>query len=660
MKLFELYADLSLNSKEFDDGVKNASKAGQALQNGISAISAKTVALGHFMYDAGKVAIKAAANFAKSIIEEYAETEQLIGGVQTIFKESASDVIANAERAYKTAGMSANQYMQTVTSFSSSLMQSLKGNTEEAARYADMAILDMADNANKFGTDMGLIQNAYQGFAKQNYTMLDNLKLGYGGTQKEMQRLLKDAQKIQRANGVNVKYNIKNMDDIIEAIHVIQESMGVTGTTAAEASDTWAGSLASFKAAWENTLAGLGNKDADLGSLFRALYSTGKTFLGNTVEIVDDIADNAWDGLQSLKGGFIKAWNTSMPDAVATGANSIITSINTIFGTNIPKIESVELPTWEELSESVSTWWAGVRGGLETAAKWTLGIFTNPTETAEDMKAAFSAWWTGTAKPAIEAAAQWTLTLFTAPTESQEAIIAVVSKWWSTAGEWVSNACSWVLQLFGVPTETAEQIKSIISTWWNGIASVFADVCKVIFSLAAGDTETAKAVVLSWWEAIKEAVASLLQVGFDLIAPSIVETIAKLKEWWNQVKKSLDFVVEPTATVHTSESGATLGGGGRSFSGAGFATGLDYVPYNNFAARLHEGEAVLTASEAAKWRMGNIEGTAPSVDLSPIESLLSQILSAAQRPVPAVIDGNSVYQYVSRRQARAISTAAKI
>ena len=238
MKLFELYAELGLETSGFDKGIKNASNAGKSLQNGISAISAKTVALGHFMYDAGKVAIKAAADFTKAIVKEYAETEQLIGGVQTIFKDSASDVIANAEKAYRTAGLSANEYMQTVTSFSASLMQSLKGNTAEAARYADMAILDMADNANKFGTNIGVIQNAYQGFAKQNYTMLDNLKLGYGGTQKEMQRLLKDAQKIQRANGVNVKYNINNMDDIIEAIHVIQESMGVTGTTAAEAADT--------------------------------------------------------------------------------------------------------------------------------------------------------------------------------------------------------------------------------------------------------------------------------------------------------------------------------------------------------------------------------------------------------------------------------------
>ena len=190
-------------------------------------------------------------------VKSYAELEQNIGGVETLFKENAKIVEENAKNAFKTAGVSANEYMAGVTSFSASLLQSLGGDTKKAAEVADMAFRDMSDNANKFGTDMGSIQNAYQGFAKQNYTMLDNLKLGYGGTKTEMERLLKDATKLS-----GVKYDIKNLNDVYEAIHVIQQEMGVTGTTAEEAEKTISGSFNSMKAALDNFLNGSGSPEA--------------------------------------------------------------------------------------------------------------------------------------------------------------------------------------------------------------------------------------------------------------------------------------------------------------------------------------------------------------------------------------------------------------
>ena len=252
MKLFELYADLVLDTKGFDKGVNSASRKGSematSLSSGMQRVSATTIALGHAMYDLGKQAARSIANFAKDAVSSYAETEQLLGGVETLFKNSSSTVIKNAKNAYKTAGMDANQYMQTVMSSSASLLQSLGGDTSKAARYADMAVQDMSDNANKFGTEMASIQNAYAGFSKQNYSMLDNLKLGYGGTKAEMQRLLRDAQAIQRAQGNNVRYSINNLSDVYEAIHVIQTEMGVTGTTAKEAASTISGSFNSFKA----------------------------------------------------------------------------------------------------------------------------------------------------------------------------------------------------------------------------------------------------------------------------------------------------------------------------------------------------------------------------------------------------------------------------
>lgn len=188
----------------------------------------------------------------KESIEEGAALEQSIGGIETLFKDSADTIKQYASDAYKTAGMSANEYMETATGFAASLLQGLGGNTAKAADIANMSITDMSDNANKMGTDMESIKNAYAGFSKQNYTMLDNLKLGYGGTKSEMERLLADAQKLS-----GVEYNIDNLSDVYSAIHVIQEDLDITGTTAKEAASTLSGSLSSMKAAFTNVLGNL-------------------------------------------------------------------------------------------------------------------------------------------------------------------------------------------------------------------------------------------------------------------------------------------------------------------------------------------------------------------------------------------------------------------
>ena len=220
-------------------------------------------------------------------VKSYADLEQNLGGVETLFKDSADKVVQNAKNAYKTAGVSANEYMQGVTSFSASLLQSLGGDTSKAADVADMAFSDMSDNANKFGTDMSSIQYAYQGFAKQNYTMLDNLKLGYGGTKTEMERLLKDAEKL-----TGQKYDISNLSDVYNAIHVIQENLGVTGTTAEEAKKTISGSINSMKASFDNFLNGSGSAED--------LAESVTNVLSNVSDAIVKLAPNILSGIVTL------------------------------------------------------------------------------------------------------------------------------------------------------------------------------------------------------------------------------------------------------------------------------------------------------------------------------------------------------------------------
>lgn len=218
----------------------------------------------------------------KLSVEQYAEYEQLTGGVETLFKNSSDKVMEYANNAYESAGMSANEYMSTITGFAASLLQGLGGDTEKAAQIGNMAVTDMSDNANKMGTAIERIQDAYQGFAKQNYTMLDNLKLGYGGTKTEMERLLADAQKIS-----GVKYDISNFNDVIEAIHVIQEQMGITGTTAKEAASTIEGSLNMTKSAWTNLLTGMADDNANFDTLIDNLVDSASAFGDNILPRIE-------------------------------------------------------------------------------------------------------------------------------------------------------------------------------------------------------------------------------------------------------------------------------------------------------------------------------------------------------------------------------------
>ena len=270
----------------------------------------------------------------KEALTSGADMQQALGGIETLFKGSADIVKANAEQAFKTAGLSANEYMETVTSFSASLLQGLGGNTQEAARVADMALRDMSDNANKFGTDMESIQYAYQGFAKQNYTMLDNLKLGYGGTKAEMERLLADAQKL-----TGMKYDISNLNDVYEAIHVVQEEMGVTGTTALESAETFAGSLASMKAAASNVLANL-TLGEDIKPSLEALGSTVGTFVGgNLIPMVGNI----FAGLPHVAIGAITAfdWRSCLTGMLDEGKEIVVSYSDLIFGADPSVIKSV-------------------------------------------------------------------------------------------------------------------------------------------------------------------------------------------------------------------------------------------------------------------------------------------------------------------------------
>lgn len=274
----------------------------------------------------------AAVALGKQALNAYKDYEQLTGGVETLFKSSSDQVMQYARRAYETAGLSANEYMETVTSFSASLLQSLGGNTAEAAEVADRAIIDMSDNANKMGTSMQSIQNAYQGFAKQNYTMLDNLKLGYGGTKEEMARLIKDAAamtEVQAELGVTVDASSMSFGNIVNAISVMQKSLGIAGTTSKEASSTIQGSVNAMKAAWQNLLVGIADDNADFNALIdnfvNSAVTAGENIIPRVETIIGGLGSLITQASQRLVPLVVQTIVNNLPSIVAAGIQLIIT-----------------------------------------------------------------------------------------------------------------------------------------------------------------------------------------------------------------------------------------------------------------------------------------------------------------------------------------------
>ena len=306
MNVLELVATLSLDSGGYEKGLdkaeSRAGKLGSKLAGG-----AKMAAKGFAV--AGAAAATGVAAITKSAIDGYADLEQLKGGVETLFGDSAQKVIDDANEAFKTAGMSANEYMETSIQSAAALINSLGGDQAKASELMNMSITDMADNVNKMGTSMESVQDAYRGFSRGNFTMLDNLALGFAGTKEGMQELLDKAKEIS-----GVEYDINSYSDIVQAIHVVQDEMGITGTTAKEASETISGSISSLKSAWQNLVTGFADENADLDKLINNVVEAAETAFGNILPV----AEKAMSGIADFVSKAAPILAEKLPEIIKT------------------------------------------------------------------------------------------------------------------------------------------------------------------------------------------------------------------------------------------------------------------------------------------------------------------------------------------------------
>ena len=541
--LLDLFVKISV-----DDNASN--KIGNISKKATTAFSKIGNVAGAGMKLAAKgatVAAGAIATLSTMAVKTYANYEQLVGGVETLFgaggkslveyvnvvgkyspeisaqyndlMAAQNKVMSDADEAYKTAGLSANDYMETVTSFAAALNSSLGGNTQKSAEYANMAVVDMADNANKMGSSMESIQNAYQGFAKQNYTMLDNLKLGYGGTKTEMERLLADASKIS-----GKKFDLSSYADVVEAIHTIQTEMGITGTTAEEAEHTISGSANAMKAAWTNWLTGLGNSKADIGKLTTQLIDSAKTVLANVMPVVKQVLTTLGDVISNDAPAIIEEGLSYILDAapqlLEMGGQLISSLVDGIIA-NLPQILSAATQLITMLCNGI----------MESAS------------------------------------------------QIPEAVTEIITQ---LVNFIVANAPQ--LLVAGV---------TLVLSLIQGLVKAIPDIIQAIPQLIDG--------IVS---AFDNASSQILGIGRQIVQ-DIIDGISSawdgLVSWFNGLWDSL-FGGRSVSVGVSYEDGSHSGLGGH------FAIGMDYVPYNGMPAILHRGEAILNAPEAEDWRRGRGRG----------------------------------------------------
>jgi predicted nucleic acid-binding Zn-ribbon protein len=532
----------------------------------------------------GVAAIGAAAAgvsaLVKASVDSYADYEQLVGGVETLFKDSAGVVEQYAANAYSAAGLSANEYMDTVTSFSASLLQGLGGDTAKAAEIANQAVVDMSDNANKMGTDMASIQYAYQGFAKQNYTMLDNLKLGYGGTASEMARLINDSGVLGDSITVTADtVNDVSFDKMIEAIHVVQDNLGITGTTAKEAATTIQGSVSAMKASWQNLLTGVADDTQDFDLL-----------VTNFVDSVGTVADNILPRIETA----------------LNGVGKLVEKLAPIITERLPGIVESVLPVLISAAESL------LNGVVEAIPGLLNALIAVAPMVLETIVNAFGEY----APMLIDAALQLIVSLGDFLGDSlPELIPAIVDIVLQIAETLINNIDKLIDPALKIIVALAEglinalprlvekaptiitkliqaivqQLPNVLNTGIEVLGSLISGILSAIPSLVAA----IPGLINSFVSGITGLLGSVVNVG-EKIVDSIKQGISNawegLKSWFSGIWDGLFGNKKVNVSVNKSGTAGSHAGG------------LDYVPYNDYVANLHRGEMVLTAPEADAYR----------------------------------------------------------
>lgn len=520
MDLMKLMVRIGADTKDAEKGISKVSKLGNTLAKGLgTAAKGAGIALG--------AAAAAVGALTKSAVDAYARYEQLVGGVETLYKTSAGKVQEYAKKAYKTAGMSANDYMEQATSFAAALVKSLGGDTQKAADMADMAIRDMSDNVNKMGSSMESVQNAYAGFAKGNFTMLDNLKLGYGGTKEEMEKLLKQAEAIEKQQGRSTKFSIDSYADIVQAIHIVQDEMGITGTTAAEADKTISGSLAATKAAWENVMTAIAGGNIDLQDSIDALVTSGI----NTINNIWPVVSNALSGIADLVKSVAPIIAENLPGMVEEVLPKLIDAAITLLGgvaAALPGLFKVVLDAIGTLFTSIKSYIDQRNPELGKKIDGIADFFVTAWGNIKN-------YWDNTLKPAFDTMMVWIRdTLIPAITTAWqklqpkiEAVFNALRDFWTNTLEPIYQSMKkWIVEdLIPKFQKAWQSAQDKVDSVFNGISTLWNEVLKPIFNGIKTFLE--------------QTLQPVFESVFNAISTTIDTTLKGIDKLWNESVKPI-------------------------------------------------------------------------------------------------------------------------
>lgn len=636
MDIFNLYAKLSLNTDDYEKGVEKAKGGASSLMDVFSGTllgnvvsdGLRTVANG--ITEIGKTAANMAVSIGKASLDSYADYEQLVGGVETLYKDSAATIEKYAQTAYKNVGLSANDYMDTATSFSASLVSSLSGDTEKAAEMSNTAISDMADNWNKMGSSVQSVQDAYRGFSKQNFTMLDNLKIGYGGTKTEMERLLADADTLNAKQGVYTKYSIDSFSDIVQAIHVVQTEMGITGTTAKEAATTIQGSTASMKSAWANLLTGIADPEQNFQSLMDEFVDSVITAGNNIIPRIKEIVPTLIDGLSELVtqlAPYVSGVIMELEPTIEEGLQALFGGLSSVAS----ELQPIVADVFSFFGDAIIS---GLTSAIESSDfSFLLDIFNNVKTAIENIaniidsfkNNANAAWDTISAKiqevvafvqPYVETAMQVIGQVVTQVITDLTPVIQSIGEAFSAAWSLVQTVWAWASAFFQAIFQSIVVIFTpfapiisgffqgawiIIQSIWNVAVSFF----QTVFDLITGVFSTIDSVLSGDFQSAWESIQGIFEGVFGFfstVGQNVVEGIkGGIAAVWGGLVSFVQGLWDGIKSIFVINASDVKNNTGSDGSHAG---GMDYVPYNNYVANLHRGEMVLTADEADAYRRG--------------------------------------------------------
>lgn len=668
MDIFNLYAKLSLNTDDYEKGVEKAKGGASSLMDVFSGTllgnvvsdGLRTVANG--ITEIGKTAANMAVSIGKASLDSYADYEQLVGGVETLYKDSAATIEKYAQTAYKNVGLSANDYMDTATSFAASLVSSLSGDTEKAAEMSNTAISDMADNWNKMGSSVQSVQDAYRGFSKQNFTMLDNLKIGYGGTKTEMERLLADADTLNAKQGVYTKYSIDSFSDIVQAIHVVQTEMGITGTTAKEAATTIQGSTASMKSAWANLLTGIADPEQNFQSLMDEFVDSVITAGNNIIPRIKEIVPTLIDGLSELVtqlAPYVSGVIMELEPTIEEGLQALFGGLSSVAS----ELQPIVADVFSFFGDAIIS---GLTSAIESSDfSFLLDIFNNVKTAIENIaniidsfkNNANAAWDTISAKiqevvafvqPYVETAMQVIGQVVTQVITDLTPVIQSIGEAFSAAWSLVQTVWAWASAFFQAIFQSIVVIFTpfapiisgffqgawiIIQSIWNVAVSFF----QTVFDLITGVFSTIDAVLSGDFQSAWESIQGIFDGAFGFfstVGQNVVEGIkGGIAAVWGGLVSFVQGLWDGIKSIFVINASDVKNNTGSDGSHAG---GMDYVPYNNYVANLHRGEMVLTADEADSYRRGKGSGSG--------FTLTQNIYAAKQTPVELAASTAAYFQ----------------